>query len=127
MDPGLRDEGRWFDYRGARVRLRHFDHGPFQARLLELYQEFQAPSGASTPEDQEQALRLAFCEKIVSGWEGLEESPGKPLEFSPEAAAAFASDDGLRHVLDEWMGMSKRDADYSVQSARALAKKPTGS
>lgn len=127
MDPGLRDEGRWVPYRGARFRLRHFSYGPFQSRLLELQAEFASPMGAVSPQDQAAAIKRAFGEILLNGWEGLEAQPGEVHPFSRDNAVAFAMDEGMSHIVDDLLSATQQDAHYSAAAAKRAAGNSTGS
>lgn len=87
----------------------------------------KAPGYAATAADQalnEDLTRDAFAEGCIAGWEGVTDREGKPLTYSPAAAAEF-----LEHFADVYRALLKvasNPAMYAPRTAEQNAKDAAG-
>jgi len=99
-------DGVWVDYPdedGVRFRLRYLGGEDYQDHVAERMEKARRGRRSIPAEIQRRIVTDALVKFVVRGWEGVEEEPGKPFEFTKDNCKWFLdhSDKVRQFVINE--------------------------
>jgi len=120
LDANLMEDGAWFEYGGGlRFKIARVGNKLTQERFQKntgLMALASRRRGGSTEKD-DAAWRKIAADTIVRDWEGLEDSKGKVLKFTPKRCLDIFEDPETRHILGWVLDCAQEEEGYRKEIA----------
>lgn len=116
-DLGLADKGKWFEWEGdAKLLIRSADCKDVQEAINKSGVGARALLGSASDSDK-RALRAIYANRVLKGWEGLQDSDGEEIPYSAHMALQFFEMDELQHLYEFVVGKANNQRAFRSATA----------
>lgn len=119
-------EGDWVevpDWEGVAFRVRSTETPAFREARDGLLRRLQAMGRGRIDHDELSAqLGRLYARHLLTGWRGICDDDGRPIDYSPERAEALLGDPAYRLLAEAVLAAAQRLGHVEVQFVEEAAK-----